>query len=264
MTKFIFPIDGYSASAPSKTEQWLLAPVTPELPRQQVHLWQADLVVPMAELQVLSSLLSMEENRRADRLRLELHRQRFIAARGYLRVILSRYLDLLPGQLIFTYGAHGKPILETTFSAGRLEFNLSHSHDLCTYAIALDMQVGIDLEYRRPINNVEQLAQRFFSPSEYEQLQSRTPEQRLDCFLQIWTLKEAYLKGTGWGLAGLPEVQVAWAGEAVTGLVLAESGLQWWMHQFQPQPSYLGALVVQSLSPPHLQCWRLVGPLRNS
>ena len=57
-----------------------------------------------------------------------------------MRDILARYLGIDAEALEFRSGAHGKPQLEF----GGLEFNLTHSDDVCYVAIAGDAAVGID------------------------------------------------------------------------------------------------------------------------
>src|SRR5881394_833913 len=85
--------------------------------------------------------LSDDERSRAARFRFERDRQRFVVARGVLRELLGRYLDIDPGQIRFVYNAFGKPELHPDFGGG-LNFNLAHSADLALIAIARDARVG--------------------------------------------------------------------------------------------------------------------------
>lgn len=131
-----------------------------ELKASEVHIWQARLNVstePFAEL------LSFDEHDRAARFRFEQHRVRFVAGRGILRSILAEYLTVKPQDLKFSYGAHGKPFLNE-----RLQFNLAHSEDFALIAVTLDRPIGVDVEAIRSIEKLEALAQRFFTPIEYQ------------------------------------------------------------------------------------------------
>ncbi|WP_425215597.1 4'-phosphopantetheinyl transferase family protein [Tumidithrix helvetica] len=220
------------------------------LPSNEVHLWYVDLQV-CDRLLELKATLSLDEQQRADRYRFDLHRQRFILARGHLRLILGRYLTIQPAQVQFTYSPSGKPQLAdrlweaSTMGAGNLEFNLSHAENLAVYAVTCNRAIGVDVEYQqRSIEDVEQLAQRFFSSQESERLRSLAPKEQQELFFQIWTLKEAYLKATGKGLVDLERVQTDWQGERLMGLIFPEREQTWQAHQFQPQPNYVAALVV--------------------
>src|SRR5881397_1867586 len=55
--------------------------------------------------------LSEDERNRSARFRFERDRRRFVVARGALRDLLGRYLDIDPGQIRFIYNAFGKPEL---------------------------------------------------------------------------------------------------------------------------------------------------------
>ena len=187
--------------------KWLSSPVDLTLSQDEVHVWRADLDLPAARLQQLVQSLSADEQVRAERFYFEQHRQRFIAGRGILRILLGRYLSVEPQQLRFDYTSSGKPALAKTGDS-RLQFNLSHSQGLALYAVTRDRQIGIDLEQLRPTADVEQIAQRFFSAQEYAAIQSLPPDQKLEAFFRYWTCKEAYLKATGDGLSQLERIEV--------------------------------------------------------
>ncbi len=95
------------------------------LARNAVHLWFACIDVSSAELEALSETLVEDEHERAGRFRFRRDRRRFIAARGILRCLLSRYLNTVPVELIFRYGHAGKPAIAEP--ATTLRFNLSHA-----------------------------------------------------------------------------------------------------------------------------------------
>src|SRR5205823_4194158 len=86
-------------------------PTKLELSNTDVHVWSAALNVLNLKLEALTDILSVDERARADRFHLEQHRRRFIVARATLRLLLSKYLEVPPKQLVFSYQAHGKPML---------------------------------------------------------------------------------------------------------------------------------------------------------
>ena len=72
------------------------------LPPGEVHLWRGRLDgVADREREVLRSVLNAEERARAARFYFERDRRRFTVARGFLRVLLGRYLRLKPAGLVF-------------------------------------------------------------------------------------------------------------------------------------------------------------------
>jgi 4'-phosphopantetheinyl transferase len=214
-----------------------------------VHIWRSSLDLSTGLLRHLAGKLSVDEQQRANKFYFERDKNNFIACRGLLRIILSRYLNLEPNQLQFSYGIYGKPELGDTFSQQGLYFNLSHSQSLAVYAIALHRSVGIDLEYLRPMPDVQELAERFFSPSESAIIKALPKEEQQEVFFRIWTIKEAYLKATGEGLAGLQKVAVSFTEENTINLQNTESNTslnnRWFCTELKLAPEYKGALVVE-------------------
>lgn len=93
-------------------------------------------------------------------------------------------------------GEKGKPYF---LYNDTLHFSISHTNS--HIAIALhDKEIGIDIENTRKCNL--NLAKRYFHQEEYNYLSSLPQEEQDEAFTKIWTLKEAYLKCTGQGIAG--------------------------------------------------------------
>lgn len=112
---------------------------------------------------------------------------------------------ILPPEVCLTEEAlsrspKGKPFLPD-FPAVR--FNFSHSGEYLALAIS-DSEVGLDIqETKNPHTDALKIAKRYFTETEYKSLLScDTPEQRRSLFFLLWTIKEAYLKYLGCGLAG--------------------------------------------------------------
>jgi 4'-phosphopantetheinyl transferase len=218
------------------------------IPPSQVHVWQASLDRPSQTVEQLAQLLATDEQQRAARFRFEKDRRKFIVARGLLRSILARYLSLPPEQVQFSYRQRGKPELANVYAGGKLEFNVSHSHEMALYGIALDRPIGVDLEHIRPIEAVA-LSQRFFSPSESATIASLTGTEQHRCFFRGWTQKEAYLKATGDGLGGLESVEVAIV-EPMRLVKIdgdARSAAEWCAQEIAVNDDYMAALVVKGM-----------------
>jgi 4'-phosphopantetheinyl transferase len=191
----------------------------------------------------------VDEQTRADRFRFPRDSHRFIASRGILRTLLGRYLHVPPAHLRFCYGDRGKPALAEDFSMSGLQFNLSHSEDLMLCAIACNCLVGIDLEYIRPIDNLEDLTQRFFSPQEHAAIHALPTEARLRSFFQHWTCKEALLKATGDGLVSLSAIELSIEHEraALTSWnYAAQMPNQWSLQLLVPASGYVAAVAINS------------------
>ena len=146
--------------------------------------------------------LSPDERARHDRLMRERDRRDFAVAHALLRRSLSARDDCAPHEWVFTNGAFGKPALTPDAAARtRLSFNLAHTDGLVACVVARDVEVGIDVEAIDRRADALGLAGRFFSPAEVAELQRCADDARLLRFIEIWTLKEAYVKALGEGLS---------------------------------------------------------------
>jgi 4'-phosphopantetheinyl transferase len=165
-------------------------------------LHQVRLDISQIEFDRLWLFLSEDERSRADRFKREYLRRNFVAARGNLRALLAQRLGCLPNEIQFSYSDRGKPYIRE----GDIYFNLAHSQDLAIYAICSDREVGIDLEYINPECDFEGSARRYFLRSEQqiiEKLQNQNSDLARRAFYRAWTLKEAYGKATGQGIANI-------------------------------------------------------------
>lgn len=122
----------------------------------------------------------------------------FAAAHGVVRLLLSQYLGGDPREIGFSFNAQGKP---SVLGESRLRFNLSHSGSLGACAVALDCEIGVDVEQIRPMRDLLDIARRFFSAAECADLEAVSPGERDLAFFNCWTRKEAYIKAIGGGLS---------------------------------------------------------------
>jgi len=223
------------------------------LSSNDVHIWQIDLEQPEQQLQYLAQTLSSDEMARAERFYFPEHRRRFIAGRGGLRAILSRYLEIKPAKVQFDYQPRGKPMLASEFTSCGLSFNLSHSDSLGLCAVSYQRQIGVDLEFIRPISDLESLAERFFSTREYDVVRSQPKHLQQSVFFRYWTCKEAYLKATGDGLIRLEQIEVSLTPTEPAKLLTAGD---WSLLELVPADNYLAAVVVAG-SIENWECWQL-------
>ena len=220
----------------------------------EVHLWRIPLEQSAGCLAARRALLSAEERTRLDRYRFPELKERFVARRGALRTILSRYVGVEPVELRFQRDAEGKPRLDVQAGAPRVRFNLSDSEELALLAVTLDHEIGVDLEALRPLPELESLARDHLAPREREELLALPESERLAAFFRVWMRKEAWLKALGSGLAhDLDTFAVTLAPRDRTGLVEVKDAptecARWSLRAFVPAPGFIGALAIEHPRP---------------
>jgi 4'-phosphopantetheinyl transferase len=226
------------------------------LPEDEVQLWRVDLEAIRGEESRWQKLLSSDEMRRALRFHFARDRQRFIASRALLRIILAAYLGTDPTDLTFSYSDKEKPFLAPPHADSGFKFNVSHSGGIALLAFARLRDIGVDVEQVRRDFDVESLAQRFFSAREQAQIVALPAEERVDAFYRCWTRKEAYIKATGDGLS-LPLTQFdvnLGPGEASALLATRPDGSEaerWLLREVPGGADYVAALCVRG------QDWKL-------
>lgn len=198
-----------------------------------VSLWWAPLDVSASALRGLAACLSPQERQRADQVHRPLLRERFLAARGWLRCLLASEMRCAPRDVQIVRDHGGKPRLVRS----DLHFSASRSGGIALYATSWRMEVGVDVEAIRVTPDLERIAARFFSQAEQRVLGSLAPAQRLAASFQCWTCKEAYGKGIGAGLDfSLPTVDV-WFGGVRRARVFG-----WSVHQVDVAPGFAAAV----------------------
>lgn len=164
-------------------------------------------------------------------------RTSYMAGRALLAAwCLRRYgCPALPDMVT---GPHGRP----AFRDPRLpDFSISHSGDWLWLAVGEPM-LGLDVEQLRPRRNLQKLMAHVLSPLELAWVAVQDDELR--AFYRLWTLREAVLKASGRGLAGLSRLQLLpdlyriETDEVGSGLIrVAESGgcsLAWYQSSLTP------------------------------
>ncbi|MEA5577778.1 4'-phosphopantetheinyl transferase HetI [Anabaena sp. UHCC 0451] len=232
---------------------WLPAPENLILSSDDVHIWKIDLKQSELQIQSFRETLSSDEITRAERFYFPEHRQRFIIGRGSLRTILGRYLGIKPSQVEFDYQQRGKPLLAAKFADSGLFFNLSHSQDLGLCGVTYQRLIGVDLEYIRPMSDLENLAKRFFLPREYEVIKLLPPEKKQQVFFRYWTCKEAYLKATGDGLVQLEQIEIDLTPKKPAQLLVTGN---WELRELIPADNFAAAVVVANHGG-NFQFWQL-------
>ena len=210
--------------------------------RQRLDVWFLSTRMTDEERESHRAILSAEEQTRAGRFLFDADRDRSLAARGGLRLILSAYSGVRPADFVFKTGSHGKPSL---FAPGiPLEFNVSHSGDCVLVGVTRESPCGVDIERSRSSRSELAIAERFFGARELDWL-----KQTEGGFLRLWTAKEAIIKAVGRGLSiPLSDVDVTdiVAGTA-SSVVLETEGLERraiWVNELVLIEGYAAAVAV--------------------
>jgi 4'-phosphopantetheinyl transferase len=228
---------GKSNAIPPPNTVWERSP-----PRQlgagEIHIWRVPLDAPMASH--YGGHLSASEQARRDRFHFERDRRCYEASRGCLRARAGVYLGRAPSEIEFQENRYGRP--EMADPGDRwLHFNVSHSGAWAVIAFGRDMEVGIDIEQHRSGVGLD-LARRFFSKTEVDELAALGAAVRDLGFFSCWTRKEAYVKALGTGMStALDSFSVSLSpGDPVR--FLAGAGPQWQLLDFEVAEGYSGAL----------------------
>ncbi len=204
-----------------------------------IAIWMARLDTAPTRIAAWHDLLEESERARAARFHRAIDRDRFVARRGRLRVLLGRELGRPPAEIAYALGSHGKPIVA---GGTDLRFSSAHSHGLWVCALARGIEIGCDVERIDPALADADVAERLFAPGERRRLAALAPAGFAQGFFECWTRKEAFVKAIALGLSyPLDAFEVTCGPGAEPRLVSGGDG--WGLHAFTPEPGYCGAMV---------------------
>ena len=163
-------------------------------------------------------------------------------ASAWRDALLSAALRCPPSELRHARAAHGRPYVDAEAAP---RYNLAHTRERALIALALDADVGVDLEAPRTVARRDALLARSFTPRERAAIAAAPDPERL--LLHAWAGKEALVKAIGRGIAyGLSRVELALDARAVRGLAAlagpAAGAGPWTVGSFELDEGYLGAL----------------------
>lgn len=173
------------------------------LPPGLAHLWYvlADEVKDPALLARYHAWMSPDEAEKQARFYFPEGRHEYLMTRALVRGVLSRYADVAPEQWSFVRNEHGRPEIAGPAGVPPIRFNLSNTRGLIACLVTLDRDVGVDVEDTGRSGATIEIADRFFSAGEVRALHALPEARRRARFFEYWTLKEAYIKARGMGLA---------------------------------------------------------------
>lgn len=233
----------------------------------QVDIWSTflDEIGDIHPATGIHSILSEEERRRHRRFVFEKDRRRFLVTRLLVRYALSHYASIEPQDWRFGQSAFGRPsIANADPTARRLSFNVSHSGQVVLLAVACDRRLGVDVEDLRRTVSLD-IARCHFTRAETLQLQTLPREAAARSFLDLWTLKESYVKACGKGLSiPLDEIgfELGKDKRLQAHFKRAPDGSEeaWKFLQWQPSATSIAALCVENSPVPaqHIRLWRAI------
>lgn len=224
-----------------------------QLVPDSVHIWLKPLKTDDEDAVITTarSLLAPAELAHGELFTQTAARHRYFQVRTFVRECLAGYAGQPPQELIFEKTPQGKPLLANA----ALSFNLSHTGELLALAISRELRVGIDLEPVSTRRNWRGIAERYFHREEFAALMAWPEPCRTQAFYRWWTLKEAFLKARGTGIAtGLEKAVFSFDATQIHHRFLAELGEDqhaWQFHQWHYEPDcYLALACSQPASRP--------------
>ena len=173
------------------------------LPEDEIHIWQVGLsdVDPAALTQQALAWLQAKEIVRYERLAQQRHRLEFLLGKWLTRICLSKYTGLAISDWQFTDNAYGKPQPSEWIGVQAPFFNLSHSNGRAVMAVSRTPDLGVDIVFTGRTRRVAKIAHRYFADEEIRALLALPDSAQQSRFYELWSLKEAYIKARGLGLA---------------------------------------------------------------
>ncbi|WP_176954940.1 4'-phosphopantetheinyl transferase superfamily protein [Rhodoferax sp. OV413] len=142
--------------------------------------------------------LSAHEAHRVAHISAPLRRSQFLAGHWLARQALSAFAGAAAPQLwALAANAAGAP---TVLGHPHLHLSLSHSADWVVCAVS-DAPIGVDIEAPARARDWARLAPTVFSTAELKSAEGLDAADALQYFYRVWTLKEAWFKSRGEGLA---------------------------------------------------------------
>lgn len=216
-----------------------------------VDVWVAESSdLAAADVARMAALLTADEMARGRRFVRQQDRDSFVLTRALVRTVLSRYGPTAPSDWRFDTNAHQCPfVVASQAGSPPLHFNISHTDGLVALAVVRGHRVGVDVEaLHRAV--LEAVPERHFAPSEVRALRAAPADQQPRLFFDYWTLKEAYIKARGMGLA-IPLDRFAFTLREAQPPAIAfgpgfgDDAARWQFWQAWPTPAHRLALAIE-------------------
>lgn len=114
----------------------------------------------------------------------------------FIKYCIACDTGMIPVNYEFEYNEYGKPYIS---SVTDYFFSVSHSHRTVVF-VSSDSEIGVDIEKISRNVSAVQIAQRMFTHDEADYICRYNNSELYECFFEVWTRKEAYVKRLGTGL----------------------------------------------------------------
>jgi len=170
--------------------------------RNEAHLWvvRPEMITSKMILEASMDALSDQEQERYRRFRFAEDRHRYLVSHAFVRNVLSQYAEIAPAAWVFSQSDHGRPEVANP-GLSDIRFNLSHTSGLAACLVTSACDCGVDVERVHIRHSPVDVAKRMFSNAEAEYMQRLEGQDQLNYFFTRWTLREAYTKALGTGIA---------------------------------------------------------------
>lgn len=125
-------------------------------------------------------------------------RSRFAASRLLLKAGAAAVLGVRPQSVELGYSLTGRPVLR---GYDGVHISLSHTEDVLLVGLAIGGAIGVDAESSDRVMYGPDLGRHMCTPYEVERIQAMPVAERNSAVVRLWTLKEAYTKAVGLGMA---------------------------------------------------------------
>ena len=97
-------------------------------------------------------------------------------------------MNISNDKILFDYNEFGKPSLKP-IKIDRFKFNVSHSKEFSIIALNYNDNIGVDIEFINPEIDIKDIASKYFSKYEQNQLAETSENIQLNRFFKICTCK---------------------------------------------------------------------------
>ncbi len=147
------------------------------------------------------ALLNDEERQQQQRFIPPAKKHEFLVTRVLVRSVLGEMLGMAPDSLAFVRNEWGRPALAPELVTTPLHFNISHTDGLVVCLVSNEHELGVDTEQLSRAPTLLKLAANVFAADELNALSQLPDHEKEQRAVDLWTLKESYIKARGMGLA---------------------------------------------------------------
>lgn len=203
----------------------------------RIYAIQVEDFIEDKDYETLLTFVSKEKREKIKRYHFVKDKVRSLIGDVLIRYGLHEIYGLNHELIKFHKNDYGKPSL---IGVKDIHFNISHAGNWVVCAFHED-PVGIDVEQ---IKDIEMnIANRFFSQGEIQDLHLLNSEEQKTYFFQLWTMKEAYIKAEGKGLS-IP-LDSFCIRRKMDGFTV-EPDNNWYMHAYDLDEGYCMAVASKS------------------